>query len=188
MTRAYIAAGALLIVAMLADIALRSVPQDRASDRSATALPASIPAMSAPAPASTPLLASVAPASATAPARLAPMAIAITDPRVPAIDPPASEPSPAQPWEIADPVLYKARERRLAEETNERFIQAADARLPQQLAALEDMKTRGIAPADIKRAEDKIRHLQLVRDALVRGESLGDDGRRDGSSQVGVPH
>jgi hypothetical protein len=188
MTRAYIAAGASLVVAVLAAIAVRNVPEERTSDRSATAHPARIPAASAAALASAPLVASVAAASATVPARFAATATAITDPRVPAIDPPASEPLPAQPWEIADPALYKARERRLAQETNERFIQAADARLPHLLAALEDMKARDIAPADIKRAEDKIRHLQAVRDALVRGETLGDDGHRDGSPQAGIAH
>ena len=187
MTRAYIAVGASLVVAVLAAIAVRNVPEERTSDRSATAHPA-IPAASAAALAAAPLVASVAAASATVPARLAATATAITDPRVPAIDPPASEPSPAQPWEIADPALYKARERRLAQETNERFIQAADARLPRLLAALEEMKTRDIAPADIKRAEDKIRHLQAVRDALARGETLGDDGHRDGSPQARIAH
>jgi len=188
MTRAYIAGGALLVVAVLAAIALRNVAEERTSDWSATAHPARIPAASAAVPVFTPLVAPVAAASATGPATLAATATAVTDPRVPAIDPPASEPSPAQPWEIADPALYKARERRLAEETNERFIQAADVRLPHLLAAVEDMKARGVAPADIKRAEDKIRHLQDVRDALVRGESLGDDGHRDGSPQADIPH
>ncbi len=188
MTRVHIAAGALVAMAVLTGIALRNGPVERASDRSATALPARNPAASVAAPVSAPLVRSVAAASAAAPARLAPTANAITDPRVPAIDPPDSEPSPAQPWEIADPALYKARERRLAEETNERFIQAADARLPHQLAALEDMKRRGVAPADIKRAEDKIRHLQAVRDALARGETLGDDGHRDGSPQARIAH
>ncbi len=94
------------------------------------------------------------------------------DPCVPPIDPAESEPTPAQPWEIADPAQYQARERRLAQEVGERYVQAADARLPRWRAALEEMRARGASPAEIERAEDKIRRLEAVREALLRGDSL----------------
>lgn len=94
------------------------------------------------------------------------------DPCVPPIDPAESEPTPAQPWEIAAPAQYQARERRLAQEVGERYVQAADARLPRWRAALEEMRARGASPAEIERAEDKIRRLEAVREALLRGDSL----------------
>lgn len=95
------------------------------------------------------------------------------DPRVPPIDPPSpDEPQRAQPWEVADPALYRAREQRLERETEGRFVQATAARLPQLRAAVDQMRARGAAPADIARAEDKIAHMQAVQDALLRGEPL----------------
>lgn len=95
------------------------------------------------------------------------------DARVPPIDPPSpDEPERAQPWEVADPALYRAREQRLERETESRFVQASAARLPQLRAAVDEMRARGAAPADIARAEDKIAHMQAVQDALLRGEPL----------------
>jgi hypothetical protein len=95
------------------------------------------------------------------------------DPRVPPIDPPSpDEPERAQPWEVADPALYRAREQRLERETEARFVQATASRLPQLRAAVDEMRARGAAPADIARAEDKIAHMQAVQDALLRGEPL----------------
>jgi len=126
------------------------------------------------APASPPAAAAVA--SGIAPvATLASRAPATAppDPRVPPIDPPsANEPPPAQPWEVADPALYRAREQRLQREVDDRFVQATAARLPQLRAAVDDMRARGAAQSDIDRAEDKIRHMQTVQDALLRGEPL----------------
>jgi len=123
-------------------------------------------------------VAAVAPASAVSPPA-APVVVAQAaasappDPRVPPIDPPPAEPPErAQPWELADPALYQARERRRAEAVGQRFVQAAALRLPQLRAAVEEMRARGASPADIARAEDKIRHLQAVQDALLRGEPL----------------
>ena len=176
MRRAAIALGSALAVALavalVAGMALRDEPAPRAA---AAAAPDPVP--SGVSPAAAPLLearhsATAAPASSVAPAAPPLVASAVADARVPPIDPPGAEPAPAQPWEIADPALYKAREKRLAQETAERFVQAADARLPPLLAAVDELRARNAAPADIARAEDKIRHLQAVRDALVRGEPL----------------
>jgi hypothetical protein len=176
MTRGKLALGALLVVAVVAGVALNGGPGDgmppstdartaaRAEPPPANASSSARPMASIPAPPA------VAPTPPTAPASAA------VDPRVPAIDPPTPEPPPAQPWEIAAPALYKAREKRLAQETNERFVQAADARLPPLLAAVDQLRARNAPQADIDRAEDKIRHLQAVRDALVRGEPLVHEG------------
>jgi hypothetical protein len=73
---------------------------------------------------------------------------------------------------VADPALYRAREQRLQREVDDRFVQATAARLPQLRAAVDDMRARGASQADIDRAEDKIRHMQAVQDALLRGEPL----------------
>ena len=176
MTRVAIAVGVMLVVAVAAGIAARGKPEDRASTPIAAQPAASAASEPAAAPPGTRLTA-IAPAPTAAPP-IAPAASAmpVVDSRVPAIDPPTPEPTPAQPWEIADPALYKAREKRLAQETNERFVQAADARLPPLLAAVDEMRAHNAPPADIERAEDKIRHLQAVRDALVRGEPLVHEG------------
>lgn len=177
MTRGKLALGALLGVAVVAGVALRGDPHDSAP----TPIAAQPDARASPAPAK-PSPGARLTASITAPSAAAPVtppvasASAAMDPRVPAIDPPTPDASPAQPWEIADPALYKAREKRLAQETNERFVLAADARLPPLLAAVDELRARNAPQADIDRAEDKIRHLQAVRDALVRGEPLVHEG------------
>ena len=162
---------ALLVVAVVAGVAWRGEPRDGAptpvaalpdtgaASEAAQASSGARPPASVSAPPATAAMTAVAPASAA------------LDPRVPAIDPPGAEPPPAQPWEIADPALYKAREKRLAQETNERFVQAADARLPPLNAAVVELRARNAPQADIDRAEDKIRHLQAVR-----GEPLVHEG------------
>jgi len=139
--------------------ALASAPSAPASASIATSTPAAV------APVEPPIAALVV---AAGPTPKAP-----PDARVPPIDPPpADAPERAQPWEVADPALYRARERRLARQVDDRFLQAAAARLPQLRAAVDEMRARGASQADIDRAEDKIRHLQAVQDALLRGEPL----------------
>jgi hypothetical protein len=182
MRRTVVLAGAALAAAVLAALALRGQSGER-MPASASASAAANVASPAPMPPTAQALAAAV-ASAAAPAASTPV-VARIDPRVPAIDPPDAEPAPAQPWEIADPALYKAREQRLVQATNERFVQAADARLPPLLAALDDLRARNASPADIARAEDKIRHLQAVRDALVRGQPLVRDGRPADQFQAG---
>jgi hypothetical protein len=174
MRRGVIAAGALLAVAGLVNLAWRDEPQAAPASAPIAALPAAsaAPPQPAPALASLPTRSGVAD---VAPVAAAPAASMVLDPRVPAIDPPASEPAPAQPWEIADPALYKAREKRLTQEMNERFVQAAQARLPAMQAAIERLRARGASESDIARAQDKLQHLQAVHDALVRGEPLVPD-------------
>lgn len=193
MRRGAIAVGMLLVVAVAAGLAVRGRPEDRVQDAIA-ALPASAAPAPAAATSASRLAAGVSPAPVPVPAPVpaAPIApaastVAFVDPRVPAIDPPEREPAPAQPWEIADPALYKAREKRLSQETNERFIQAANARLPPLLAAVDELRARNAPAADIERAQDKIRHLQAVRDALVRGESLGREVPRQDQPPSGAP-
>lgn len=120
-------------------------------------------------------LATLVPAAGTVIASLDARAAATAppDPRVPPIDPPpADEPEHAQPWEVADPALYRAREQRLEREVDTRFVQATAARLPQLRAAVDEMRARGASQVDIARAEDKIAHMQAVQDALLRGEPL----------------
>ena len=177
MTRGKLALAALLVGAVVAGVAWRGEPRDGAPTRVA-ALPdtgAASGAAQASSGARPPASVSAPPAATAAMTAVAPASAAL-DPRVPAIDPPGAEPPPAQPWEIADPALYKAREKRLAQETNDRFVQAADARLPPLNAAVVELRARNAPQADIDRAEDKIRHLQAVRDALVRGEPLVHEG------------
>jgi hypothetical protein len=117
-----------------------------------------------PAPMTAPVVAALSGrAAATAP----------PDSRVPPIDPPsADEPERAQPWEVADPALYRAREQRLEREVDTRFVQATGTRLPQLRAAVDAMRANGASASDIARAEDKIAHMQAVQDALLRGEPL----------------
>lgn len=176
MTRGKLALGALLVAAVVAGVALSGGSGKRMPTPADTRTAARADSPPANASSSARLLTSIPAPPAVAPTPPIASASAAVDPRVPAIDPPAPEPPPAQPWEIADPALYKAREQRLAQETNERFVQAADARLPPQLAAVDELRARNAPQADIDRAEDKIRHLQAVRDTLVRGEPLVQDG------------
>lgn len=191
MRRAWRAAGVVLAAAVAAGLGVRGRLGDR-GHRPIAALPASAASPSAAAVSAARLTATKPPAPAPAaspPAASVPAAspVAFVDPRVPAIDPPEPQTAPAQPWEIADPALYKAREKRLAQETNERFVQAANARLPPMQAALDEMRARNAAATDIARAQDKMRHLQAVRDALVRGESLGDYGHAPDLPAQGAP-
>jgi hypothetical protein len=165
-----------------ADAEARDTAAPREPGASAMTATASA-AGSAAAPAST-LASGQRPAAMVAPvvtpivpvvAALAPRApvSAPPDARVPPIDPPSpDEPERAQPWEVADPGLYLAREHRLQREVDTRFVQAAAARLPQLRAAVDEMRARGAPPDDIARAEDKISHMQAVQDALKRGEPL----------------
>jgi len=175
-TRGRLALGALAVAAVAAGIALRGGPAGGAPTSADARTDAPVASAPANVPSDARLVASVPVPPAMVPTPPVVPASAAVDPRVPAIDPPAPEPPPAQPWEIADPALYKAREKRLAQETNERFVQAADARLPPLRAAVDELRARNAPQADIDRAEDKIRHLQAVRDALVRGEPLVHEG------------
>ena len=187
MRHATTAAGVVLVVAAAAGLAVRSDPEDRTPTPIGAPPGASTASAASTAPTGARMATSIPPAPAPAtPAPAAPT-LPVVDPRVPAIDPPSPEPAPAQPWEIADPALYKAREKRLAQEMNERFVQAADVRLPLWLAAVDEMRARNAPPADIARAEDKIRHLQAVRDALMRGEPLGHDGLHGEQPPAGIP-
>ena len=146
---------------------------DAAAPAGAGAPPTSQAVVAAAAPASVPSVPGVAAAVVAAtPVLVAAAASQALDPRVPPIDPPAPEPPRAEAWEVADPALYQAREKRVAQEVDARFVQAAQARLPQMRAALAELQARGAAPADIARVEDKIAHLQAVQDALLRGEPL----------------
>jgi len=177
MTRAALALAALVVAAVVAGVAFKASSDDGEPGATAARSDANAASASAPSP-SGPRFASVtATPAARPPAPPLTPASGVVDPRVPAIDPPSAEPPPAQPWEIADPALYKAREKRLTQEMNERFVQAADARLPPLLAAVDELRARDAPQADIDRAEDKIRHLQAVREALVKGEPLVRDGR-----------
>lgn len=176
MTRGKLMLAGLLVVAAIAGVAWRGEPRDGAPTPVATLPDTAAASGAAQAPSGARPPASVSAPPATAAMAAAAPASAALDPRVPAIDPPGAEPPPAQPWEIADPALYKAREKRLAQETNDRFVQAADARLPPLNAAVVELRARNAPQADIDRAEDKIRHLQAVRDALVRGEPLVHEG------------
>jgi hypothetical protein len=87
--------------------------------------------------------------------------------RAPPIDPPAPAAPRAEPWEVADPAAYRAREQRLAREVDARFVAAAQARLGDQRAALQELQARGASPEDLARAEDKIRHLAAAQAALI---------------------
>ena len=176
MTRGKLALAALLVAAIVAGVALNLGPGDGMPTSTDTPTAARADSPPANAPSSARLMASIPAPTVVAPTPPTASASAAVDPRVPAIDPPTPEPPPAQPWEIADPALYKAREKRLAQETNDRFVQAADARLPPLNAAVVELRARNAPQADIDRAEDKIRHLQAVRDALVRGEPLVHEG------------
>jgi hypothetical protein len=176
MTRGKLTLAALLVVAIVAGVALNLGSGDGMLTSTDTRTAARADSLPANASSSARLTAPIPAPTAVPPTPPTASASAAVDPRVPAIDPPTPEPPPAQPWEIADPALYKAREKRLAQETNERFVQAADARLPPQLAAVDELRARNASQADIDRAEDKIRHLQAVRDTLVRGEPLVQDG------------
>lgn len=162
-----------------ADQDARDVTARRASGAAAMAAQATAPVpAAAPAPASRPAAALVGPVVKPAVPVVAALASrapvsAKPDARVPPIDPPPSdEPERAQPWEVADPALYRAREQRLRRDVDTRFVQAAAARLPQLRAAVDEMRARGASPEDIARAEDKISHMQAVQDALLRGEPL----------------
>jgi hypothetical protein len=87
--------------------------------------------------------------------------------RAPPIDPPEPAAPRAEPWQVADPVAYQARERRLARELDARFVTAAQARLGEQRAALAQLQAQGASPQDLAQAEDKIRHLEAAQAALI---------------------
>ncbi len=186
MKAAWILAGVTLPVAIAA-IAL-AWPADEPATAAIEAAPTPAPRVSPPAtpiatapspggPAASSKSATPSPdanASTTGAPAIAPVPPAraqVADSRVPPIDPPEAEAPGAQPWEVADPALYQARERRQAQEVADRFVQAAQQRLPQMRAALAQMQARGASPADIARAQDKIRHLEAVQDSLLRGEA-----------------
>jgi hypothetical protein len=95
------------------------------------------------------------------------------DQRAPPIDAPDAQPPAAQPWEVADPALFQAREQRMTAETHARFLQASEQRLIALNAAIDQMRRQGAPEAALARAEDKVRHLQAVHDAVARGEPLG---------------
>jgi hypothetical protein len=96
--------------------------------------------------------------------------------RAPPIDPPEPASERATPWELADPALYRAREQRATRELEARFVQAAQQRLEQQRAALAEAQARGASPADLARADDKIRHLEAAQAALVEGAASAPPG------------
>ncbi len=173
MRRAWIAAGVALPIAVaVVALAWPEAPAPAAPAPVAGTAPEAASQAGAPRRATGPEARPAAPAASIAVPAPVP-ATTVADARVPPIDPPTPEPAPAQPWELADPALYQAREKRLAQEMDTRFVQAAEARLPQLRAAVVEMRARRAAPADIARAEDKIRHLEAVHDALVRGEPIG---------------
>jgi len=89
------------------------------------------------------------------------------DRRAPPIDPPEPAAPRAEPWQLADPAAYQARERRLAREVDARFAAAAQARLGEQRAALQELQARGASPQDLAQAEDKIRHLEAAQQAAI---------------------
>lgn len=181
-------AGLAAAVALVAAIVRWTGAPDRPASLAAplppTALAAASPAppaasATAVAAASSPVVDVPLPAAAVAPVMrpavesLAAERLRGGDERAPPIDPPEEGPPPATPWEAADPARYAAREQRMNEQVRAQFVQAAEARLPALRAAVDRMKREGLPADQIAMAEDKLRHMEAVHDAVVRGEPLG---------------
>lgn len=77
--------------------------------------------------------------------------------------------------QLADPKAYRAYEQSQHARTLAAFADAAGAALPKLRADVERARTSGIAPADIRKVEEKIRRLEHMQRVIVEEGRVPED-------------